>query len=150
MEVRMVIRNAGLDLNGPLSLAVAKTGILFTHDLNASCSHVPRPESRIGVVRKTTSVCTSSLTTFAAAWTLSLETMAAATLEAASRTGTFSMVESTTNLGPRMARRHFFRNNPGSVYIIKMVASIFDDNVVKAHGSVHSSSSYCPSPSVTA
>ncbi|GFW04114.1 transposable element Tcb1 transposase [Trichonephila clavipes] len=46
---------------------------------------VTSPESRIGVVCKTTSVYTNSSTTFAVAWTLSSETMAAAFLDAASQ-----------------------------------------------------------------
>ncbi|GFY33749.1 transposable element Tcb1 transposase [Trichonephila clavipes] len=40
---------------------------------------------------KAISVCANNSLTFAAAWTLSSETMAAATLDAASQTGTFSM-----------------------------------------------------------
>ncbi|GFV25252.1 hypothetical protein TNCV_1466921 [Trichonephila clavipes] len=44
--------------------------------------------------------------TFAAAWILSSQTM---TLDAASQTGAFSLVSSTTNLGAGMARSHFFR-----------------------------------------
>ncbi|GFS75946.1 transposable element Tc1 transposase [Trichonephila clavipes] len=64
----------------------------YPHDLNGSCSHVTSPESRIWVVCKTINVCTNSSTTFAAAWTLSSETMAAATLDAASQTGVFNGV----------------------------------------------------------
>ncbi|GFT01772.1 uncharacterized protein TNCV_4205781 [Trichonephila clavipes] len=40
----------------------------------------------------TTIICTNSLMTFAAAWTLSSDTMAAATFDAASQTGKSSMV----------------------------------------------------------
>ncbi|GFW89962.1 hypothetical protein TNCV_3741481 [Trichonephila clavipes] len=63
--------------------------------------HFTSPESRIAVVCKTTSVCTNSSQdnvctnssmTFAAEWTLSLETMAAATLDAASHRGVSSMM----------------------------------------------------------
>ncbi|GFS86453.1 hypothetical protein TNCV_513281 [Trichonephila clavipes] len=61
------------------------------HGLNGSCSHLTSPESRIGVVCKTTIVCINSSMTFAAAWTLKLETMAAATLDVASQTGASSM-----------------------------------------------------------
>ncbi|GFW43554.1 hypothetical protein TNCV_4769061 [Trichonephila clavipes] len=74
-EFRTAIRNAVLNLNRPLSLAAEKA---------ESCSHVTSPESRIGVVCKTKSVRTNSWTTFAAAFTLSSQTMAAATLDAAS------------------------------------------------------------------
>ncbi|GFW39675.1 uncharacterized protein TNCV_3188461 [Trichonephila clavipes] len=68
---------------------------------NREYSHVTRkdlmvravtsPESSIGFGYKTTRDYTNSLNTFAAAWTLSLETMAAATLDAASQTGPSSM-----------------------------------------------------------
>ncbi|GFW32448.1 hypothetical protein TNCV_676071 [Trichonephila clavipes] len=60
------------------------------------------PELRNEVVFKTTSVCTNSSMTFAAAWTLSSETIAVATLDAASQTGAASQW--------------------GSAYSIKMVA----------------------------
>ncbi|GFW59609.1 uncharacterized protein TNCV_2756181 [Trichonephila clavipes] len=49
--------------------------------LNGSCNLVTNTESRIGVVFKTTSVCSISSTTFAAAWTLSSKTLAVATLD---------------------------------------------------------------------
>ena len=45
---------------------------------------------------------------FAAAWTISSETMAAVTLDAASQAGAPATVYSTTNRGARMAKRHFF------------------------------------------
>ncbi|GFT85830.1 hypothetical protein TNCV_4027601 [Trichonephila clavipes] len=59
----------------------------FLHDLNESCSLVTSLESRIGVFCKTPSVYTNCSMTFAAAWTLSAETMDAVTLDAASQTG---------------------------------------------------------------
>ncbi|GFV63946.1 transposable element Tcb1 transposase [Trichonephila clavipes] len=46
--------------------------------------HLTSPESRFGVVFKTTNVCTNSSTTFASVWTLSSETKAAASLEVVS------------------------------------------------------------------
>ncbi|GFU18414.1 transposable element Tcb1 transposase [Trichonephila clavipes] len=49
---------------------------------------VTSPESRMGDVCKTTSVCMNRLITFAIAWTLNSETMA--TLDAASQTGVSS------------------------------------------------------------
>ncbi|GFW31856.1 hypothetical protein TNCV_5040261 [Trichonephila clavipes] len=51
----------------------------------------------------------NSSTTFVAAWILSSETMAEATLDAESQTGASSIVGLMTNLSARMARRHFFR-----------------------------------------
>ncbi|GFV72666.1 hypothetical protein TNCV_411851 [Trichonephila clavipes] len=87
----MVIRSAELDLNGPLSLAV-DSQTCYSHGLNGSCSHITSPESKISVVCKTTSICTNISETIAAAWILSSETMAAATLDTASQTGAFSLV----------------------------------------------------------
>ncbi|GFU63759.1 hypothetical protein TNCV_3321561 [Trichonephila clavipes] len=49
------------------------------------------PESRIGVVYKITNVCPNSSAIFAAACTLSSETVVAVTLDAASQTGASSM-----------------------------------------------------------
>ncbi|GFW31175.1 hypothetical protein TNCV_2577571 [Trichonephila clavipes] len=49
------------------------------------------PDSRIGVVCKTANVCTNSLTTFAAEWTLGSNTMATVTVNAASQSGASSM-----------------------------------------------------------
>ncbi|GFT91124.1 hypothetical protein TNCV_20381 [Trichonephila clavipes] len=66
----MVIWNAVLDLNSPLSPAAERVGML-PGGLNGLCSPVKSPESRTRVFCKTTSVCTNSLTTFATAWTLS-------------------------------------------------------------------------------
>ncbi|GFW67889.1 SH2 domain-containing adapter protein B [Trichonephila clavipes] len=63
---------------------------VYPHGFNGSCSHVTSTESRIGVVCKTTNVCTNSSTTFETVWTLTSETMA--TLHAASQTGASSMV----------------------------------------------------------
>ncbi|GFW43292.1 hypothetical protein TNCV_2923401 [Trichonephila clavipes] len=74
----------------------------YPHDRNGSGSYVTTPESRIGVVCKAT-VCANCSTMFAEAWTLSSETIAADTLEAASQTGASSM----TNLDAQMARHHF-------------------------------------------
>ncbi|GFX77080.1 hypothetical protein TNCV_1072801 [Trichonephila clavipes] len=88
----MVIRNAILDLNGPLSVAAEKRQACYLHGLSGSYSHITNPESGIGVICKTTSVCTNSSTMFAAVWMLSSETMAVATLDAASQTGAPSMV----------------------------------------------------------
>ncbi|GFV78996.1 hypothetical protein TNCV_4347551 [Trichonephila clavipes] len=70
-------------------------------------------DSRIGVFCKTTSEQFEDL--FAAALTLSSETMAEATLDAASQTGTSSMVSLMMNLGEGMVRCHFFRC-PGFVF----------------------------------
>ncbi|GFT60339.1 hypothetical protein TNCV_4971241 [Trichonephila clavipes] len=53
-------------------------------------SHIMSPESRIRVVSKTTNVCMNSSTTCASTWTLSTETMAI--LDAASQTGTSSIM----------------------------------------------------------
>ncbi|GFX63510.1 hypothetical protein TNCV_105171 [Trichonephila clavipes] len=69
-------RTAVLDLSRPLSLAAENTNMLL------ACSYITSPESRIGVVCKTTNVYTNSPMTFAAAGILSSETMAAATLDA--------------------------------------------------------------------
>ncbi|GFT41713.1 hypothetical protein TNCV_4707891 [Trichonephila clavipes] len=55
------------------------------------CSHVTSPESRIEIIFKTTNICMNSLMTIAALWTLCLETMAAAILDAASQTEASSM-----------------------------------------------------------
>ncbi|GFX74959.1 hypothetical protein TNCV_1845311 [Trichonephila clavipes] len=54
-------------------------------------SHVTSPESRIGNVCKTKSDCTNNSMTCAAACILSLETMAAGILDAASQIGTSSL-----------------------------------------------------------
>ncbi|GFV51125.1 hypothetical protein TNCV_4744021 [Trichonephila clavipes] len=51
------------------------------------------PQSIIGIVCKTTSVCTNNSTTFAVAWNLSSEIMAMATLDAASQTEASSMMK---------------------------------------------------------
>ncbi|GFX13911.1 hypothetical protein TNCV_3422221 [Trichonephila clavipes] len=82
----MVIRNAVAH-----SITSSQEDRNFNH-LNGSCSHVTSQESRMGDVCKTTSVCTNRSTMFAAAWTLSWETMASTTLDAASQTGASSMV----------------------------------------------------------
>ncbi|GFX16818.1 hypothetical protein TNCV_2517981 [Trichonephila clavipes] len=81
----------------------------YLHGLNGSCSHVMSTESRIGVICKTTNVCTNSSMMLAAIWTLRLETMAVATLNTASQTRASSMAQSTMNLGTQMqdnARPH--------------------------------------------
>ncbi|GFU54645.1 hypothetical protein TNCV_2161161 [Trichonephila clavipes] len=93
--------------------------------------HVTSPESRIGIDCKTTSVYTNNLTPFVVAWTLPLETMAAATLDAASQTGASSMFNDQP--GCTSDETPFFPMNPGSFYGIKMVASVIDGIVVKAH-----------------
>ncbi|GFV45208.1 HTH_Tnp_Tc3_2 domain-containing protein [Trichonephila clavipes] len=53
-----------------ISLAFEKQ-VCYSQGFNGSCSHITSPESRIGVVCKTKSVCTNTSTTFAAAWALS-------------------------------------------------------------------------------
>ena len=57
----------------------------LTLALMQAYSHFVSSERRNGIVCKTTSVCTNSLTIFKAAWTISLATMASATLESTSQ-----------------------------------------------------------------
>ncbi|GFY33292.1 hypothetical protein TNCV_1241421 [Trichonephila clavipes] len=102
------MRSAVLDLNGAPSIAAEKTGMLPAWPYGSS-SHITSPESKIGVVFKTTSVFRNISRTFAAVWTLNSQTRIAATLEATSETGSSSMVWSTMNLGSRMPKRHLFR-----------------------------------------
>ncbi|GFV12637.1 hypothetical protein TNCV_4425901 [Trichonephila clavipes] len=86
-------RNCGLSYHSNATLVGRyPVTVCYPHGFNGSCSHVTSPESRIGVVCKTTHVYTNSSTTFAAAWTLSSETMAAATLDAASQTEAYPML----------------------------------------------------------
>ncbi|GFV03462.1 hypothetical protein TNCV_5060031 [Trichonephila clavipes] len=75
----------------PMTVSRLRKQACYPHGLNGSHSHGMSPESRISVVRKTTSACNNCSTTFAAAWTLSSDTIAAATLDSASQTGASSM-----------------------------------------------------------
>ncbi|GFX05031.1 hypothetical protein TNCV_3438961 [Trichonephila clavipes] len=75
----MVIQNAVLNLNSPLSLAAEDRHVTRKILMDRAAP------SRMGDVCMTTSVCPNSSVTFAAAWTLILETMALVTLDAASQ-----------------------------------------------------------------
>ncbi|GFW51305.1 hypothetical protein TNCV_3254341 [Trichonephila clavipes] len=90
------------------------------------------PGSRFRDFFKTTSVCTNNSTTFASAWTLSLEIRAAPTLDSISLTGVFNGVINDES-GCMNGETSFFQMNPGSAYSIKMVASVFVGIVVNAH-----------------
>ncbi|GFY07285.1 uncharacterized protein TNCV_5084721 [Trichonephila clavipes] len=83
-EVGDVLVTMTMELGPRLKMPVADQQRL---QIRYHCCYVTSPESRIGIVYKTTSACMSSSTRFAEAWTLSSETIAAATLDGASQTG---------------------------------------------------------------
>ncbi|GFY18325.1 hypothetical protein TNCV_2047311 [Trichonephila clavipes] len=97
----------------------------YLHGLNGSGS----PQSRIGIVCKTTSVCTKSWTTFVAAWTVISDTITETTLDTASHVfiGVINDEPGCMN-----GETSFFQNL-GSVDSIKMATSVFGDIVVNAH-----------------
>ncbi|GFV00727.1 uncharacterized protein TNCV_1385461 [Trichonephila clavipes] len=106
-------RNAVLDLNGPYHLQPRRQRC-YPHGLNGSCSHVTRPESRIGVVCKT-SVCMNSSKTFPVA-------RIAANLNPASETEASSMVKSTFGLAihqnDHQARRRFVEWTQNAIAVV--------------------------------
>ncbi|GFT65823.1 hypothetical protein TNCV_729531 [Trichonephila clavipes] len=83
--------------NSSARVVGVKTAVNFVHgrvliSVDKDQCPVTSPETTIGIVCKTASVYVENSTTFAAAWSLNLETTTAATLDAASKTGASSVV----------------------------------------------------------
>ncbi|GFV27026.1 hypothetical protein TNCV_4852631 [Trichonephila clavipes] len=97
---------------------------------HAAMAHALSQE--LGSFVKTTSVCTNRSMTFAAAWTLSSETMVAVTLEAALQTESSSIVGINDDLGRTNDETSFFQMNPGYAYNIKMVTYLFSGMLLNA------------------
>ncbi|GFY10240.1 uncharacterized protein TNCV_2629191 [Trichonephila clavipes] len=108
----------------------------------------PRHEPRVKnwVFCKITSVCTSSSTKFAAAWTLSLETMAAATLDAASPEGASSMHQDSRihvwrHRGERTLAaiiRHRHTGPPSGVMVRSAIGYTSRSSLVRIDGTLNS------------